>query len=99
MEWFFSSSIKSFVKEKEENLDAFDETIDTEILQRNFEFDDLVDQECKKSINFPENHPEGVIPNDTIKTYPKTIIFDYSEGVKDLLGRKKVEKVFVKLSK
>lgn len=75
----FFSTIKSFVKEKEGNLDAFDETIDTEILQRNFEFDDLVDQECKKSIDFPENHPGGVIANDTVKTYPKTIIFEYSE--------------------
>ena len=96
---FLALTFTSCEKEREENLDAFDDAVNTELEQRDFEEeDDIGNQECT-SIDFAKNLPEGVIVIDTVENYPKTIIIDYGEGVEDHLGRIKSGQVIVELSK
>lgn len=95
---FLALAFTSCEKEKEENLDAFDDAVNTELEQRDFEEeDDLGNQECA-SIDYSRHFPEGVIVIDTMETYPKTIVIDYGDGVENSQGRIKSGQVLVELS-
>jgi len=95
---FLAFAFTSCEKEKVENLDAFDDAVNTEFEQRDFEEeDDLGNQECT-NIEFSRNFPEGVIIIDTMENYPKTIVIDYGDGVEDCRGRIKSGQVLIELS-
>jgi len=96
---FLAFAFASCEKEKEENLDAFDDALNTELEQRDFEEEEhLGNQECT-SIDFAKNLPEGVVFIDTLEYYPKTIIIDYGQGIEDHMGRTKSGQVLIELSK
>ena len=80
---------------REENLESYDDVVDTELEQRDFEIEDeMGTMECV-TYDFTQHFPKGVEIIDTSEGYPKTIIIDYGNGITDKHGRLKSGKVII----
>tara|TARA_Y100001934_G_C12294067_1_gene746399 strand:- start:336 stop:1142 length:807 start_codon:yes stop_codon:yes gene_type:complete len=88
--------LASCKKEKMENLNAFDDAVNSELEFRDFEEDELGIQTC--NTDFLANLSDGAVVIDTMESYPKTIIIDYGEGVEDSWGRVKYGQVILEIT-
>lgn len=85
-------------KENNSNLDAFDDVVNTELEQRDYEVEDeMGSQECT-SIDYSKHLADGVIVIDTMESFPITIVLDYGTGITDERGKVKSGKVLISLT-
>lgn len=92
-------SITACEKEmKNDDIQSYDDVIDTQLEQRDFEIEDEIGGEVCSSYEFVQYFPEGVEVIDTSEYYPKSILIDYGTGVVDQYGRVKSGQIIIEIS-